>query len=136
MDTKLAPFMQRNPIWPSTFPKALSVLAIIALLIILSGVEKSEPKEAEIDYRRLHQYKLGQAVTLLGLMVAYALLLRPAGFIFSTSAFLFLGSFILGERKWVLMTCVAVVATMIVWHLMQEVLGIYMRPLPGFLPPN
>jgi hypothetical protein len=25
---------------------------------------------------------------------------------------------------------------MIVWHLMQEVLGIYMRPLPGFLPPN
>lgn len=136
MDAGLAPFMKRNPIWPSTFPKALSVLAIISLLIILSGVEKSEPKEAEIDYRRLHEYKLGQALVLLGLMVAYALLLRPAGFLFSTSAFLFLGAFILGERKWFLMASVAIVATLIVWYLVQEVLGIYMRPLPGFLTSN
>lgn len=136
MDAGLAPFMKRNPIWPSTFPKALSVLAIIALLIILSGIEKSEPKEAEIDYRRLHEYKLGQAILLLALMVAYALLLRPAGFIFSTTSFLFLGSLILGERKWILMAAVAIIATMIVWYLVQEVLGIYMRPLPGFLTSN
>ena len=74
MDASLAPFMKRNPIWPSTFPKALSVLAIVACLVILSGIEKSEAKEADIDYRRLHEYKLGQAVLLLGLMVAYALL--------------------------------------------------------------
>lgn len=136
MDAGLAPFMKRNPIWPSTFPKVLSVLAIIALLVILSGLEKSEPKEAEIDYRRLHEYKLGQAVMLLGLMVAYALLLRPAGFIFATTSFLFLGSFILGERKWVLMASVAIIATMIVWYLVQEVLGIYMRPLPGLMMSN
>ena len=30
MDAQLPPFMQRNPVWPSTFPKVLSVLAIIA----------------------------------------------------------------------------------------------------------
>lgn len=131
MDAGLAPFMQRNPIWPSTFPKVLSILAIGACLVIVFGIEKSEIKEAEIDYRRLHEYKLGQAVMLLGLMVAYALCLRPVGFIFSTSAFLILGSFILGERKWVLMISVAFIATMIVWYLVQEVLGIYMRPLPG-----
>lgn len=136
MDASLAPFMKRNPIWPSTFPKALSVLAIVACLVILSGIEKSEAKEADIDYRRLHEYKLGQAVLLLGLMVAYALLLRPAGFLFSTSAFLFLGAFILGERKWVLMAVVALIATVIVWYLVQEVLGIYLRPFPGFLPGN
>lgn len=131
MDAGLAPFMQRNPIWPSTFPKVLSVLAIGACLVIVFGIEKSEAKEAEIDYRRLHEYKLGQAVMLLGLMVAYALCLRPVGFIFSTSGFLILGSFILGERKWVLMVSVALIATMVVWYLVQEVLGIYMRPLPG-----
>lgn len=131
MDGSLAPFMKRNPIWPSTFPKVLSILAIGACLVILSGVEKSEAKEAEIDYRRLHEYKLGQALVLLGLMVAYALCLRPVGFIISTTAFLFLGAFILGERKWVLMITVAVIATMVVWYLVQEVLGIYMRPLPG-----
>lgn len=133
MDAGLAPFMKRNPIWPSTFPKALSVLGIVASLIILFGIEKSEAIEAEIDYRRLHEYKLGQAIMLLGLMVAYALCLRPVGFIFSTTAFLFFGAFILGERKWALTISVAVIATLIVWYLVQQVLGIYMRPLPGFL---
>ncbi|MBO9473060.1 MULTISPECIES: tripartite tricarboxylate transporter TctB family protein [unclassified Shimia] len=133
MDGSLAPFMRRNPIWPSTFPKLLSLFGIIASSIILLGFEKSEPKEADIDYRRLHEYKLGQAIILLALMVAYALLLRPAGFLLSTSGFLILGSFILGERKWHVMVPVSATATLIVWYLVQEVLGIYLRPLPGFI---
>lgn len=133
MDGSLAPFMKRNPIWPSTFPKVLSLLGMAFSLIILLGLEKSEAKEAEIDYRRLMEYKLGQAILLLGLMVAYALLLRPAGFIFSTSGFLILGSFILGERKFHFMVPIALSATFLVWYLVQEVLGIYLRPLPGFL---
>lgn len=133
MDGSLAPFMRRNPIWPSTFPKVLSVMGIVASLIILFGLEKSEPKAADIDYRRLGDYHLGQALTLLGLMVAYALCLRPLGFLLSTAAFLILGSFILGERKWHIMLPVAIIASGSVWYLVQEVLGIYMRPLPGFL---
>lgn len=133
MDGNLAPFMKRNPIWPSTFPKVLSVLGILATLFILLGVEKSTPKEAEIDYRRLGEYHLGQALLLLGLMVAYALCLRPLGFLISTSVFLVLGSFILGERKWHIMLPVALIAAVSVWYLVQEVLGIYMRPLPGLL---
>lgn len=132
MDDSLAPFMRRNPIWPSTFPKVLSVLGIIATLLIVLGFEKSPPKEADIDYRRLHEYHLGQALLLLGLMVVYALCLRPLGFLFSTSAFLILGSFILGERRWHIMLPVALIATGAVWYLVQEVLGIYMRPLPIF----
>ena len=133
MDGSLAPFMKRNPIWPSTFPKVLSVLGIVACLIILLGLEKSEIKEAEIDYRRLGDYHLGQAVLLLVLMVAYALCLRPLGFLLSTSLFLILGSAILGERKWPVMILIAALATGIVWYLVQQILGIYMRPLPGFI---
>ena len=134
MDDNLAPFMRRNPIWPSTFPKILSVLGIIAASVILLGLEKSEDtKEAEIDYRRLGEYKTGQAVLLLVLMVAYALCLRPVGFLLSTTVFLIAGSFILGERKWHVMIPVAVIATASVWYLVQGVLGIYMRPLPGFI---
>ena len=133
MDGSLAPFMKRNPIWPSTFPKVLSVLGIVACIIILLGLEKSEIKEAEIDYRRLSDYHLGQAVLLLALMVAYALCLRPLGFLLSTSLFLILGSAILGERKWPLMILIAALATGIVWYLVQQILGIYMRPLPGFI---
>ena len=133
MDEGLAPFMRRNPIWPSTFPKLLSILGIIATLFILLGVEKSVPKEADIDYRRLGEYHLGQALLLLVLMATYALCLRPLGFLVSTLAFLILGSYILGERKWHVMLPVASIATVSVWYLVQEILGIYMRPLPGFI---
>ncbi len=133
MDAQLAPFMQRNPIWPSTFPKVLSVLGILTSLIILFGLEKSEAKVGDIDYRRLGDYHLGQALLLLGLMVAYALCLRPLGFILSTAGFLILGSVILGERKWHIMVPVALIATGVVWYLVQQVLGIYLRPLPIFI---
>lgn len=133
MDGNLAPFMRRNPVWPSSFPKILSILGIVASFIILMGFEKSEEKIGEIDHRRLGDYFLGQAVLLMGLMVVYALCLRPLGFLFSTSAFLILGSFILGERKWHIMIPVAFVATGSVWYLVQEVLGIFLRPLPMFM---
>lgn len=133
MDGSLAPFMRRNPIWPSSFPKILSVLGIAASFIILFGLEKSEEKIGEIDHRRLGDYFLGQAILLLGLMVVYALCLRPLGFLFSTSAFLIIGSFILGERKWHIMILVAFTATGSVWYLVQEVLGIFLRPLPMFM---
>ena len=133
MDAGLPPFMQRNPIWPSTFPKVLSILGIIAALIILLGLEKGEEKIGEIDYRRLWEYNLGQAGLLLVLMVAYALLLRPLGFIGATAGFLILGSVILGERRWLMMFIVAGIATGGVWYLVSEVLGIFMAPLPTAL---
>ena len=135
MDQMLPPFMQRNPIWPSTFPKVLSVLAIMTSLVILLGLEKpaGEDKEPEIDYRRLGDYHLGQALTLLGLMVAYALLLRPLGFLLATAGFLTLGAVTLGERKFHILIPVAAVATLVVWYLVEQVLGIFLRPLPFFL---
>lgn len=133
MDGGLAPFMQRNPIWPSTFPKVLSIMGIIASLIIVLGFEKGEAKIGDIDYRKLREYNLGQALLLLALMAAYALLLRPAGFLISTSGFLILGSVILGERRILLTLIIAAVATGIVWYLVQVVLGIFLRPLPLFL---
>ncbi|MEW9922042.1 tripartite tricarboxylate transporter TctB family protein [Marimonas sp. MJW-29] len=134
MDQLLPPFMQRNPIWPSTFPKVLSVLAILTSLVILLGVEKAPEKDSppEIDYRRLGDYHLWQAIALLALMVAYALLLRPAGFLLSTVSFLTLGAVILGERKFYILLPVAILATGVVWYLVERVLGIFLRPLPFF----
>jgi len=134
MDASLAPFMRRNPIWPSTFPKVLSVLAIVTCLTILVGFEKSTgPKDGDIDYTRLTDYKLGQALILLGLMIAYALLLRPLGFLGSTAGFLIIGSLVLGERRLHILIPVALFAAVSVWYLVQEVLGIFLRPLPFFM---
>lgn len=135
MDAGLPPFMQRNPVWPSTFPKVLSVLGILVALYVLTGLEKpiGGEKAPEIDYRRLTDYKIGQALTLLGLMAAYALLLRPIGFILSSSLFLILSAAVLGERKWIVLVPVVLATSLGVWYLVQKVLGIFLRPLPHFL---
>lgn len=134
MDATLPPFMKRNPVWPSTFPKVLTVLGIITSLYVLLGFEKQgDEKTPDIDYRRLWDYNLGQAVLLLALMVLYALMLRPAGFLISTSVFLIAGSLILGERRYILTIIVALIATGFVWYLVEGVLGIFLRPLPFFL---
>jgi len=133
MDEALAPFMRRNPIWPSTFPKILSVLTILTCVVVLLGLEKPSgpPKTPDIDYRRLWEHNLGQALGLLALMVAYALLLRPAGFLLATGGFLTLGAILLGERKLWLLLPIAGVSAFGVWYLVDEVLGIFMRPWPA-----
>lgn len=137
MDQLLPPFMQRNPVWPSTFPKILAIGGAIVGLIVLLGVEKpqdaSEPGATDINYRNLSEYKTGQAILLLALMVAYALMLRPAGFLLATTLFLVLGSTVLGERKFHILIPVALIATGTVWYLVQEVLGIFLRPFPFFM---
>jgi putative tricarboxylic transport membrane protein len=137
MDQLLPPFMQRNPVWPSTFPKVLALLGILVGLIVALGLEKPDPKAPktapEINYRRLTDYKLGQALALLGAMVAYALILRPIGFLAATVLFLVAGGLILGERRILALTTISALAAGAVWYLVQEVLGIFLTPLPAFL---
>jgi len=135
MDASLPPFMQRNPIWPSTFPKVLSVLGALVALVILLGLEPAgdKTKERDIDHTRLHEYKLGQALAMLALMVVYALALRPLGFLGATIGFLVAGAAVLGERKFHILIPVAALAAGLVWYLVQQVLGIFLSPLPAFL---
>ncbi|QMU56987.1 MAG: tripartite tricarboxylate transporter TctB family protein [Boseongicola sp.] len=135
MDQLLPPILQRSPIWPSSFPKVLSVGAILFALIILLGLEKSpeNDKVADINLSRLGDYNIGQALVLIGMMIGYAILLRPLGFLGSTFLFLFLGSFSLGERRYLVMAIVSAIAAAGIWYLVDSVLGIFLRPLPLFL---
>jgi hypothetical protein len=80
MDGALPPIMKRLAVWPSSFPKVLSIAGIILSLIVVLGIEKGELKAGDIDYRRLHEYKLGQALALLGLMVGLCHFTSPCGF--------------------------------------------------------
>ncbi|MEL6839668.1 MAG: tripartite tricarboxylate transporter TctB family protein [Pseudomonadota bacterium] len=137
MDASLAPFMRNNPIWPSTFPKVLSVMAIVAALVIILGFEKAnKPRDDDpsvIVYRRLLDYQVAPALILIGLMIAYALLLRPIGFLAATVGFLMIGSLVLGERRLHILIPVALIAAGSIWYLVQEVLGIFLRPWPAFM---
>ena len=135
MDATLAPFMKRNPIWPSTFPKILSVLAVATSFIILLKIARpvARNSSSDMDLSELKNYKIKEAIILLALMVAYALLLRPAGFLLSTVSFLSLGGVVLGERKIYILITLTTLATVIIWYLVQGILGIFLRPLPYFL---
>ena len=42
MDDLLPPILKRNPIWPSTFPKILSIVGVLAAITVLLNFEKSE----------------------------------------------------------------------------------------------
>ena len=133
MDASLPPFMKRNPIWPSTFPKVLAGLGIVCALLVIVNAKPPPIKEDEIDYRRLGEYKIGQAAMLVALMAAYAFALRPLGFVASTVLFLTVSGIVLGERKLHILIPIALVAALFIWFLVDNVLGIFLRPWPWFV---
>ena len=136
MEANLLPFELNMTFLPNTMPKWLSVLGvIIGLVVVVETGPKAQAEidEGEIDYRNLRQYKLAQAIFLLGLMIAYALLLRPIGFIAATTLFLAGGGMILGERNYKLLLPIAIFTAFLIWYLVQELLGIFLRPWPWFI---
>ena len=136
MEANLLPFEQNMTFLPNTMPKWLSVLGvIIALVVVVQSGPKNQAEidEGEIDYRNLRQYKLAQAIFLLVLMVAYALLLRPIGFIAATTLFLAVGGMLLGERNYKLLLPIVIFTAFFIWYLVQELLGIFLKPWPWFI---
>ena len=107
----------------------LSVLGLVASCIILFNFEGDDEEIGEIDYRRLHEYKLGQAVMLLVLMAVYAMCLAPLRFYRLNDVIPdpWLNSF-WANASGHIMLIVAAIATFAVWYLVSQVLGIYMRP--------
>ena len=127
----LLPFERNMSFLPNTMPMVLSVLGIVlSTFILLSKPALKSPQEEVTTYDRVH---IIQAVLLLLAMVLFALALRPLGFIVATSIFLIATGFILGERKLHIMIPIAGVSAFGIWYLVQEVLGIFMRPWPGFI---
>ena len=135
MDELLPPILQRNPIWPSTFPKILAGTGFLISIVVLLNLEKAPAAETtgELDIRNWRIYKTGQALALIILMFGYALLLRTLGFLAATFLFMTLGSLILGERRLMLVGTVGGLAAGICWYLVDKVLGIYLSPLPQFV---
>lgn len=136
MEAGLLPFERNMTFLPNVLPKWLSVLGAIvgvAVLIQSRGAPARETDLDDIDIRHLGQYKLGQAILLLTLMIAYALSLRPVGFLTATTLFLMLGAFLLGERRYAVLIPVSALSAFLIWYLVQGMLGIFLRPWPWFV---
>jgi putative tricarboxylic transport membrane protein len=133
MDNLLPPVLKMNPVWPSTFPKFLSILGLIVCFLILINFEKTKSEtEDNIIFKKIFSYNYKHALYLIIGMVLYALCLRPLGFIISTFLFLFLGSILLGERNYIKSLIIIIIAATSIWYLVHEILEIYMNPLPSY----
>ena len=135
---QLLPFERYMVFLPTTLPSGLTIIsALLCLLIILTPSQQTQDSEPETEdtgiAKYLEQYEIGQALYLVLAMIAFALALRPIGFLATTTLFLIATGWILGERKLKLMIPIAAISAFSIWYLVQETLGLYLRPLPWFL---
>ena len=133
MDASLLPFAKNSSIWPSTFPKVVSILAIFIGLCLIKSSLKQTALEAQELMSELKGYEWTPVIIFIVMMVAYALLLRPFGFILSSISFLVIGGVVLGEKRYLTLALVSGAFSVGIWYLVQEVLGIFLKPWPSFL---
>lgn len=129
----LLPFEKFMVFRPNSLPMVLSVIGALLSAVILLSSSKTNTEEdvlGSVNIAKWRSYKIGQAAGLLSAMILYALLLRHLGFLGATVLFLVSAGWILGERKLHLMTPIAVIGAGFIWYIVQELLGIFLRPLP------
>lgn len=135
MQANLLPFEKNMTVLPNSLPKVISIFGIIisTFLILKKEEHNSEESISSINLKNVFSFYYGKALSIILLMVIYTLCLRPVGFILSSVLFLFLASFILGERSYIKLAIICLLGTSIIWLLLEKVLGIYMRPFPYIL---
>ena len=120
---RILPFERFMAMKPNTLPIGLAVAGMIcsiALLLMPEGQDSASGEEKTVlgsDHKYLESpgdYEWGKGVALL----------------VSTSMFLITGGIMLGERKYWILVPVSCFASFLVWYLVDEVLTIFMRPLP------
>lgn len=124
----LLPFEARMPFKPNTMPLGLAGLGILfsSLLLLVPG-----NNEVEKDAEGWRGFAWKSTALLIGLAIGYALLLRPIGFIASTTLFIVLSSRVLGETNFVRSISTGLISSGIIWYLVDDILGIYLVALPA-----
>ena len=135
MQANLLPFEKNMTVLPNSLPKVISIFGIIisTFLILKKEEHNFEENISSINLKNVFNFYYGKALSIILLMIIYTLCLRPVGFILSSVLFLFLASFILGERSFIKLAIICLLGTSIIWLLLEKVLGIYMRPFPYIL---
>ena len=87
LNTIKAPF-QYDPLGPESWPQLLALVMLICLVLLLW-----RPDAASFDLTQPSALRL---LAMLGLLIGYALLFKPLGFILATFAFAALNSRMLG----------------------------------------
>ena len=123
----LLPFEEYETVTSATLPKVYAAFGIIVCLLSI-GATLLKPTEKTDSDDVLEKSNVLRTFGLLILMVVYSAMLEPIGFLISTSAFLLIGFFVMGERRKKILLLASIPVAVVFWFLMTQVLGIYLVP--------
>ena len=123
----LLPFEEYETVTSATLPKVYAAFGIIVCLLSI-GATLLKPTAAVDEDNTLEKSHVLRTIGLLILMVIYSAALEPIGFLISTSAFLLVGFFVMGERRKAILLLASIPVAVVFWFLMTQVLGIYLVP--------
>lgn len=126
---ELLPFERRMSFKPDTMPKGIGILGLILAVVVLFGADGRENK----DNQNWRHYDYKRYVLMVVAMVVYATLLKPAGFVVATMGFIMAGAIILGERNYVKLGMIALIGALLIWFIVDKMLGIYLYPVPALI---
>ncbi|AQP99503.1 tricarboxylic transporter [Pseudoalteromonas aliena] len=124
----LLPFEEYETVTSATLPKVYAAFGIIVCLLSIAATLLKPKEQSSDEQQTLEKSNVLRTVALLILMVLYSAMLEPIGFLLSTSAFLLIGFFVMGERRKAVLLLASIPVAVVFWFLMTQVLGIYLVP--------
>lgn len=105
---------------PALFPLIVTSMGLfLSILLIFKGIKKT-------DYIRSDKGNIRLVLLIVALSFLYLILLERFSFILSSVIYLFLFTFILGERKWWLLILISTLTPVLIWYLFANLLGVYL----------
>lgn len=105
---------------PALFPLIITSMGLfLSILLIFKGIKKT-------DYIRSDKVNIRLVLLIVALSFLYLILLERFSFILSSVIYLFLFTFILGERKWWLLILISTLTPVLIWYLFANLLGVYL----------
>ncbi len=126
---ELLPFERRMSFKPDTLPKGIGILGLVLSLVVLITANGEENK----DNKSWQHYDYKRYFLMIVAMGIYATVLKPAGFVVATTAFIIAGASILGERNYIELPIIALIGALLIWLIVDKLLGIYLYPVPAFI---
>ena len=114
-------FDENAPFNAKTFP---TFIAYFGMFLSILYVVLPERKPSKVDHKVL-DYK--STLFLIIIVIIYGFIILKAGFFLSTSLFLLLSYYFLGERRWIWMFVLSFPFVALFMYLLHGVLDIYLR---------
>ena len=110
-----------------TMPYALSITGVILslLILILPSLETGEKASARAALSGLDWKTTGLLILL---MTIYSVIMPWVGFVISSILFLAAGFWVLGERNKKLILAASIPLVIVLWAILDKVLGMYIAP--------